>query len=154
MLTTCAQEGMNFFVDGHGYAGTIRTFDKPPLATHIEQIPEAALKDLKLYQGMPTMDCSMTLSAYDRDVMALFGIIEGSDVSVRLAGSHQTNYALHGHVTHITQTSDLAETPPDLILRLNLFVFHEYCGPHTIHMIDSRKRTFQYHPFKNDPARS
>ena len=149
---------MNFFVDGRGYSGTVCAFDKPTLVAEIEQDPEASATSLKLYTGTPSMDCSLKFSAYDRDVLALFGVIEGSDVSVCLTepyskrNRHPRSYRLRGHVTRITCSQDSTENLTPLILDLSLVLFQELRGAHVVHTIDSLAQAFQFCPWKENMA--
>lgn len=150
MSKSYPQTDMNFFVNGCGHAGIACTFNKPVLAVQIEQSPEVSSVSLKLCTGVSTMDCSVILSAYDRDVLSLFGVIEGSDISARLVElrqariQHSKSYTLYGHVTRITDTP---EKPALLTLDLNLKLFQEYRGTHVVQTIDSRTHGLQYNPF-------
>ena len=156
MSRTCPRTGMNFFVDGRGYAGIASAFRKPDLATQITQNPNTLSKSMELYTDASFMDCSVILSAYDRDVLALFGVIEGSDISARLTDPHgaQTrypkSYTLCGHVIRIANPTDFNENVAPLTLDLNLVLFQEYRGAQPVQTIDILARTFQYSPYEQD----
>jgi uncharacterized protein len=75
------RKNFNLFVNGQGYAGQVETFSAPKLTQKTEEFRAGGMNGpIKLTMGMEAMDAEFVLSAYDADVLALFGVVEGNTV--------------------------------------------------------------------------
>lgn len=69
----------NLFVDGRGYAGQLQEFNPPKLTLKMEEMRAGGMDmPVELTMGMEKLESDFTLISYDRDVLALFGVTEGS----------------------------------------------------------------------------
>lgn len=74
-------KNINLFADGRGYAGQLQDITPPPLTLMTEEFRAGGMDaPLDLTMGMEKMVVGFNLRAYDRDVLSLFGIREGSNV--------------------------------------------------------------------------
>jgi P2 family phage contractile tail tube protein len=83
MAARDVRKNINLFVDGQGYAGQIEDFNAPVLATKTEEFRGGGMDapiDLKM--GLEKLETSFNLIAYDRSVLALFGVAAGNVVSL------------------------------------------------------------------------
>jgi uncharacterized protein len=81
MAARDVRKNLNLFVDGQGYAGQIEDFNAPVLATKTEEFRGGGMDapvDLKM--GLEKLETSFNLVAYDRGVLALFGVAAGAVV--------------------------------------------------------------------------
>lgn len=74
-------KNINIFVDGRGYAGQVQDFTPPPLTLQTEEFRAGGMDaPIDLTMGMEKLETSFNLRAYDSDVLALFGVREGTSV--------------------------------------------------------------------------
>jgi P2 family phage contractile tail tube protein len=81
MAARDVRKNLNLFVDGQGYAGQIEDFNAPVLASKLEEFRGGGMDapiDLKM--GTEKLETSFNLIAYDKSVLALFGVANGSVV--------------------------------------------------------------------------
>lgn len=66
-------------VDGRGYAGQIDEFNAPKLALKVEEFRAGGMDiPVELTMGMEKLEADFSLIAYDRNVLSLFGVVEGA----------------------------------------------------------------------------
>lgn len=71
------------FVDGRGYIGDAEEFTPPALTLVTEEFRAGGMDaPVERDMGMEALACSFILTAYDADVLALFGVGEGRDVPI------------------------------------------------------------------------
>lgn len=81
MAARDVRKNLNLFVDGQGYAGQIEDFTAPSLALKLEEFRGGGMDaPIELKMGMEKLEASFNLIAYDRHVLALFGVANGSVV--------------------------------------------------------------------------
>lgn len=81
MAARDVRKNLNLFVDGRGYAGQVEDFTPPALALVTEEVRAGGMDaPVELEMGMEKLEASFTLIAYDRDVLALFGVAVGQQV--------------------------------------------------------------------------
>ena len=69
------------FVDGRGYAGECQSYTPPALAIQTEDFRAGGMDaPIRLDMGMEALECSFVLNQYSAEVLALFGVSEGSRV--------------------------------------------------------------------------
>ena len=80
-------KNINLFVDGRGYAGQVQSVSPPVLSLKTEEFMAGGMAGpIELSMSMEKMESSFTLSAYDLDILALFGVAEGSQVNFTIRG--------------------------------------------------------------------
>lgn len=75
------RKNLNAFVDGRGYAGQLSSFTPPALTLTTEDFRGGGMNAAtEIEMGMERLEGSMTFIAYDRDVLALWGVGPGREV--------------------------------------------------------------------------
>lgn len=70
-------------VDGRGYAGQASEFNAPKLTLSTEEFRGGGMDaPLDIEMGMEKLECDFSMISYDRDVLALMGLTDGSTVPV------------------------------------------------------------------------
>ena len=81
MAARDVRKNLNLFVDGRGYAGQIEEFNPPKLALVTEDFRAGGMDaPIELTMGMEKLEADFSLISYDKDVLSLFGVAEGSVV--------------------------------------------------------------------------
>lgn len=79
------RKNFNLFVDGKGYAGQVEEFTPPKLSIKTEEFRAGGMEGpVELSMGLEKLEASFSLVSYDRDVLSLFGVAEGSVVPFTL----------------------------------------------------------------------
>ncbi|MBS3958298.1 MAG: phage major tail tube protein [Xanthomonadaceae bacterium] len=79
------RKNLNLFVDGRGYAGQVLEFTPPVLALQVEDFRAGGMDaSIEIELGMEKLESSFVLSAYDRNVLGLWGVARGSEVQFTL----------------------------------------------------------------------
>jgi P2 family phage contractile tail tube protein len=95
-------KNLNLFVDGKGMAGQVQDVDPPKLAQKTEDFHGGGMAaPFKVTVGMEALEASFSLLAYDKDVLALFGLTEGSSTSLTIRGALESS---DGTVTPVCMT--------------------------------------------------
>jgi P2 family phage contractile tail tube protein len=96
------RKNINLFVDGRGYAGQVENFNAPKLALKTEDFRAGGMfGSVKLTMGMEAMDADFSLIAYDKNILASFGVAEGFNVPFT---ARQALESADGTVTPVVQT--------------------------------------------------
>lgn len=78
----------NLFVDGRGYAGNVTEYSPPDLTILTEDFRAGGMDGpVALDMGMEALEASFVLSAYDADVLILWGVVEGERVNFTARGA-------------------------------------------------------------------
>lgn len=81
MAARNVRKNLNLFVDGRGYAGQIEDFNAPKLTLKTEDFQGGGMHGaIELTMGHERLETDFSLIAYDRDVLANFGVVEGREV--------------------------------------------------------------------------
>lgn len=145
MAARDVRKNLNLFVDGRGYAGQIIDFNAPKLTLQTEDFRGGGMDaPLKLTMGMEAMDTDFALLAYDKDVLALFGVAEGSAipfVAREALESYdgtvtQVVHTMRGKITGIDPGTSKAGEVPELRLTMNLAYYKMQHGSTVVHEID------------------
>lgn len=81
-------KNFNLFITGKGYAGRVQEVTLPKLSIKTEEYRAGGMDiPIDLDMGMDKMECTMTLSEYNIDVLKLFGLAERAPVDVVLKGA-------------------------------------------------------------------
>jgi P2 family phage contractile tail tube protein len=80
-------KNFNLFVDGKGMAGQIDEYNPPKQTLKTEEYRAGGMDaPLELTMGMEKLEADATLIAYDADVLSLYGVVEGQQVSFTARG--------------------------------------------------------------------
>jgi P2 family phage contractile tail tube protein len=80
-------KSLNLFVDGRGYAGQIEEINLPKLTLKTEEFQAGGMgAPIELTMGMEKLEMDFSLFSYDRDLLLLFGVVEGRQVQATVRG--------------------------------------------------------------------
>ena len=81
-------KNMSLFVDGKGYAGCIEDITLPKLTLKTEEYHAGGMDvPIEIELGMEKLECQFSLYKFDKDVLGLFGITQGSLTPLTIRGS-------------------------------------------------------------------
>lgn len=135
----------NLFVDGRGYAGNVSEYTPPALAVQIEDFRAGGMDaPLGLDMGMEALEASFILTAYDSDVLRLFGIKSGLSTNLTARGSVESfdgtvKAAIHRLRGRLVRVERGAWTPGQqapVTINVRLEYFREELDGVLIHEID------------------
>lgn len=139
-------KNINLFVDGRGYAGQVTEFNPPVLTLQTEDFRAGGMDlPIELTMGMEKLEASFTLIAYDKDVLAQFGVAEGQQVPfvMREALESFDNtvtavvHTLRGKIRKIDPGARKAGDVPSLQCELALTYYKMQHGDTVVHEIDA-----------------
>lgn len=100
------------FVDGRGYAGNVEEVNPPKLTRKTEEMRNGGMDaSYEVDLGMEKLELSFTLSSYDKNVLALFGLAPGNAVPLTLRGALESADGTNTPVV-INMRGELKETDP------------------------------------------
>ncbi len=80
-------KNFNLFVAGQGYAGLVEELTLPKLSVKMDEYRNGGMDvPIDLEMGMDKLECDFSLSHYDTDVIAMFGLRDGAQVSLDFRG--------------------------------------------------------------------
>lgn len=83
-------KNMALFIDGRGYAGRVDELTLPTLAVSTEEHRAGGMDaPVNLDMGMEALEATFTLSDFDEEVFAQFGLIANNDLPVTVRGAIQ-----------------------------------------------------------------
>ncbi|HWL51358.1 MAG TPA: phage major tail tube protein [Chthoniobacteraceae bacterium] len=83
-------KNFNLFVDGRGYAGNCPTFRPPALQVLEEEFRAGGLDaPIKVDMGMEALEASFTLTKFAPEVLALWGLSDGTGKQITARGAVQ-----------------------------------------------------------------
>ncbi len=146
MAARDVRKNINLFVDGRGMAGQIIEFN-PPVMTLVTEEFRAGGMDVpvELTMGMEKLEASFSLIAYDRDVLALFGVTEGQFVQF-IAREALESYngavtpvvhTMRGKIRSIDPGTSKPGDQPSLNIELALVYYKMQHGDTTVWEIDA-----------------
>lgn len=82
MAARNVRKNINLFVDGRGYAGQIQEFNPPKLTLVTEEFRAGGMSaPIEISMGMEKLESDFSLISYDSDVLSMFGVSEGQNIS-------------------------------------------------------------------------
>lgn len=145
MAARAIRKNLNLFVDGRGYAGDIQDFNAPKLTLKTEDFRAGGMNaPKKLNMGLESLDTDFSLTSYDADVIALFGVQPGADVSFIAREVLEDFDGVVTPVAHYMQgtitefdpgTSKAGELAP-IKITMNLNYYKLQHGDRVLHEID------------------
>lgn len=95
-------KNLTLWVDGRGMAGQVQDVNPPKLTQKTDDFQGGGMvAPVKITVGMEGLTCDFSLIAYDKDVLALFGVVEGSSVPLTIRGALES---FDGTVTPVVMT--------------------------------------------------
>ncbi|WP_185234486.1 phage major tail tube protein [Teredinibacter franksiae] len=80
-------KNFNLFVDGRGYAGRVDEVTLPKLSLKTEEFKGGGMDvPIELDMGMNKLECDLTISEYDVEIIKMFGLREGAQVPLTMRG--------------------------------------------------------------------
>jgi uncharacterized protein len=124
-------KNFNLFVNGQGYAGRVSELTLPKLAIKYEHYRGGGMDTtMPIDMGMDTMSCGFTLAEYDKNILALFGLIDGSSVNLNFRGAlddgSNSPSSLIVNVSGKWQDMDLGSWQPGSLSQLKVNVTVTY----------------------------
>jgi P2 family phage contractile tail tube protein len=142
----------NVFYNGLGKAGKCEEFNPPKLAAKLEDFLGGGMfAPAEITMGLEKLESDFTLKSYDKDVIATFGVTEGTDITVSLRevleddDGTQTGvvHTLRGKVKEIDQGSVQTGTAAKLKTTLTLKYYKLEHGGTTVLEIDVVNMVFK-----------
>jgi P2 family phage contractile tail tube protein len=146
MAARDVRKNFNLFVDGRGYAGQVDEFNAPKLTLQTEEFRAGGMDmPIDITMGMEKMACDFSLKAYDKNVLALFGVTEGSRVPLVAREAlesydgtvTQVVHTLRGKITEVDPGTSKPGELPLLKFTLSLTYYKMQHGDTVVHEIDA-----------------
>lgn len=146
MAASDIRKNFNLWVDGRGYAGQVDEFNPPKLTLQTEDFRAGGMDlPVKVTMGMEAMDCDFSLKQYSRDVLSLFGVVEGASVPLVVREAlesfdgtvTQVVRTMRGKITEIDEGTSKPGEIPLLKVTLNLTYYKMQHGDRVVHEIDA-----------------
>lgn len=140
------RKNFNLFVDGRGYAGQVDEFNAPKLTLQTEEFRAGGMDmPVDVTMGMEKLTCDFSLKAYDRDVLANFGVMEGTSIPLVAREAlesfdgtvTQVVHTMRGKITELDPGTSKPGEIPLLKLTLSLTYYKMQHGDRVVHEIDA-----------------
>lgn len=141
---------LNFFVDGRGYAGKIEEYSPPDLVASTEEFRGGGMDvPIDIDMGQEKMTCSIVLTSYDSDVLALWGVRKGGALQFSAKGSLESLdgttkavlHAMRGKVISLARGTWGSGKKPSLTITFSLTYYREEHAGKVLHEIDAINMT-------------
>lgn len=81
MAARDVRKNLTINVDGRGYAGQLDEFNAPKLVQKVEEFRAGGMNaPIELNMGMEKLEADFSLIQYSKDVLSLFGMVDGAQV--------------------------------------------------------------------------
>ena len=133
----------NAFADGRSYAGSVDSVTPVVLTRLVEEYRAGGMQaPIDIDMGMEKMEATFVLSAYDRNIVALWGA--GYDIALVFRGASQNRdgtvtpvvMTMRGLITSIDRGDWTAGEKATLTVTMSLSYYQEKIGDEVIHDID------------------
>lgn len=140
------RKNFNMFVDGRGYAGQVDEFNPPKLTLVTEEFRAGGMDvPIDLTMGMEKMECDWSMKVYDRDMLSLFGVKEGSIVPVTVREALESFDGtvtpvirnIRGKITGLDEGTSKPGESPTLQITMSLVYYKMTHGGRVVHEIDA-----------------
>lgn len=140
------RKNFNAFVDGRGYAGQVDEFNAPKLTLQTEEFRGGGMDvPIDVTMGMEKMVTDFSLMAYDRNVLALFGVTEGARVPLVLREQLESFdgtttavvHTMRGKITELDPGTSKPGSLPLLKVAMSLTYYKMQHGDQVVHEIDA-----------------
>lgn len=145
MAARDVRKNFNLFVDGRGYAGQVDEFNAPKLTLQTEEFRAGGMDvPIDVTMGMEKLVADFSLKAYDRNVLALFGVVEGSNVPLSVREALESFdgtvtpvvHTMRGKITELDPGTSKPGELPMLKATLTLTYYKMQHGDTVVHEID------------------
>ena len=135
----------NLFVDGRGFAGNVSEYSPPNLSIATEDFRAGGMDaPIALDMGMEALEASFVLTAYDADVLALWGVAEGQSINCTARGAVESYdgtvkpavHRLRGKITSLARGTWQAGQQAPLTVTMRLEYYAEEQSGRQLHEID------------------
>ena len=136
---------LNLIVDGRGYAGKIEEYNAPDLQVATEEFRAGGMDaPIDIDMGLEKLTCSFVLASYDANVLALWGVKQGSAVQFTARGSLEnlngtTKKVVHnmrGKLIQLARGTWGSGNKPSLTCTVSLRYYREVIDGNVINEID------------------
>ncbi|BDA14024.1 phage major tail tube protein [Aeromonas caviae] len=140
------RKNFNAFVDGRGYAGQVDEFNAPKLTLQTEEFRAGGMDvPIDVTMGMEKMATDFSLMAYDRNVLALFGVTEGARVPLVLREQLESFdgtttavvHTMRGKITELDSGTSKPGSLTPLKVTMSLTYYKMQHGDQVVHEIDA-----------------
>ena len=101
MAARNVRKNLNLFVDGRGYAGQIEDFNAPKLMLKTEDFQAGGMwAPTEITMGHEKLETDFSLIAYDADILANFGVVEGREIQFTAREALESHDGTVTQVTH------------------------------------------------------
>lgn len=138
-------KNLNVFVDGRGYAGQATELNPPKLQLKTDEVRLGGMDaPIELTLGMEKLEADFSLVAYDRNVLALFGVSEGTVVPFVFREALESfdgtvtpvAHTMRGKIKEIDPGTHKPGELPALKVTMALTYYKLDHGGQTVHEID------------------
>jgi P2 family phage contractile tail tube protein len=138
-------KNLTLWVDGKGYAGQVQEVNPPKLTLKTEDFQGGGMPaPVKITMSMEALEADFSLISYSRDLLALFGVVEGSAVPLTIRGALESFDGtttpvvmnMRGKITEIDPGTWKPGDVPSLKATLAISYFKQEHGGSVIHEID------------------
>ena len=145
MVARYILKAVSAFVDGKGYAGDVMDFTPPKLTRVTEDFRGGAMAGaIQIGQGIEALTASLTLTGYDPDVLALWGVAVGKEFPIQARGYLESQDGTKTAVVHEMRGTITEEDPgtwqpgqgAPLKITMNLTYYKLTHGDRVLHEID------------------
>ncbi|WP_299144149.1 phage major tail tube protein [uncultured Tateyamaria sp.] len=136
---------LNLIADGRGYAGKLEEYNAPDLVVSTEEFRGGGMDaPIDIDMGQEKMTTSYVLTSYDSDILALWGIKDGSSVQLTARGSLESPdgtttavaHHMQGKIISVARGTWGSGNKPSLTITQTLTYYREIHGARTLHEID------------------
>lgn len=140
------RKNFNVFVDGRGYAGQSDEINPPKLTLQTEEFRAGGMDaPIDITMGMEKMVTDFSLMAYDRNVLALFGVTEGARVPLVLREQLESFdgtttavvHTMRGKITELDSGTSKPGNLTPLKVTMSLTYYKMQHGDQVVHEIDA-----------------
>lgn len=145
MAARDVRKNFSLMVDGRGYAGQIDDFTPPKITLKTEEFRGGGMDaPLEMTMGLEKLECSFTLLAYDRNVLAAWDVAEGKSVPFTLREALESYdgtvtavvHTMRGKIREIDQGTVKAGDKVPLKITVALTYYKLQHGGSVVHEID------------------
>lgn len=146
MAARDVRKNFNLWVDGRGYAGQAEEFNAPKLTLQTEEFRAGGMDlPIDVTMGMEKLTCDFTLKAYDKNVLALFGVVQGASVPLTVREALESFdgivtpvvHNMRGKITEIDPGTSKPGELPVLKVTMSLTYYKQRHGDTLLHEIDA-----------------
>ena len=95
----------SLFVDGRGYAGLVEEITLPKLTLKVEEYIAGGMDaPVELDMGMEKLECDFTVSEYNPELFAIWGMVPGNLVNITLRGGMDKDGTITPIIVSMTGT--------------------------------------------------